>query len=481
MRSISRNQTSSFFSSLPLLIATILSVILSQSALALITGGEGNEQELKVAGWPEGAAEIANNKARIAWWEGPPFGGGQYHIEYRGDAKALNVILAKFAELKSNNKEIVIHDGFVNSFWLNPNRSPEKKINTAMDFRFMVWSRDNWDRLRQMPADYSPVAGADEKKGPLTRIDIYAGGKIRMQDVKLPEGIKVVDNRLEAHGFSQADGVVYEGMITDLATNKPMAAELLVQLSTRQETGRYEYKTFSKTQADQSGRFVFKNMPEGRHRIVAEADGFVSRIVGHAQSDAVPRRHWFESGLSRPAVVSGKVVDSEQKPLSDATIRLSGVTYEKAHRYQTPVAYMTETNESGEFRFENVPIGDTSARASKVGFVRPGLAEKFSTPKTDIVIEMMKSAFVRVTVDFKDKKRPKNYIVSIEPEGGSVVGSWGGSGKIDENNERIFKNVPPGRYVIHGHPNPTREADRTDKVTIELKGGKTKKVTLIAK
>ena len=109
MRSISRNQTASFFSSLPFLIATILSVILSQSALALITGGEGNEQELKVAGWPEGAAEIANNKARIAWWEGPPFGGGQYHIEYRGDAKALNVILAKFAELKSNNKEIVIN------------------------------------------------------------------------------------------------------------------------------------------------------------------------------------------------------------------------------------------------------------------------------------------------------------------------------------------------------------------------------------
>ena len=51
-----------------------------------------------------------------------------------------------------------------------------------------------------------------------------------------------------------------------------------------------------------------------------------------------------------------------------------------------------------------------------------------NTPNEDVVLQMMKSAFVRVTVDFQGKDAPKNYIVNIEPEGGNVVGSWGAAG-----------------------------------------------------
>ena len=39
---------------------------------------------------------------------------------------------------------------------------------------------------------------------------------------------------------------------------------------------------------------------------------------------------------------------------------------------------------------------------------------------------MMKAASVRVTVDFTGRERPAGYIVSIAPEGGEVVGSYGG-------------------------------------------------------
>lgn len=350
-----------------------------------------------------------------------------------------------------------------------------------MDFQFTVWSRDNWERLRKMPAEYSPVAGAEAEKGPLTQIDIYAGGAIRMQDVRLPEGIDVVDNRLEAHGFTLADGVVYEGKVIQLATQKPLAADVEIELIAPRKSGGYDHSLVANVKADKKGRYVFKNVPAGWHRIIAKADGFVPRIIGHVRSDDVPRHHWFDSGLSRPTVVAGQVKDAEGEGLPDATVRLSGLTYDKSNRYQTPHTFTTTTDETGAFHFENVPLGTGSIRASKVGYVRPGLSPKVSTPISDLEIEMMKSAFVRVTVDFKQKERPKNYIVNIEPEGGSVVGSWGGSGKIDENNERIFKNVPPGRYVIHGHPNPSRQAQHTEKVTVELKGGKTKKVTLIAK
>src|SRR5262245_45702115 len=72
--------------------------VASPPAFALIMGGEGN-RPVADPGWPKGAAVIFNVKARIAYWEGPPYGGGQWHAECRGDAKALSEVLADFAKL----------------------------------------------------------------------------------------------------------------------------------------------------------------------------------------------------------------------------------------------------------------------------------------------------------------------------------------------------------------------------------------------
>ena len=80
------------------LCAVMLAAITSQSARAAIMGGEGN-QPIADPGWPQGAAVIFNHPSRIAWWEGPPFGGGQWHAECRGDSQALSGILADFARL----------------------------------------------------------------------------------------------------------------------------------------------------------------------------------------------------------------------------------------------------------------------------------------------------------------------------------------------------------------------------------------------
>src|ERR1051326_6722675 len=76
-------------------------------AFALIMGGEGNKP-ISDPGWPKGAEAIFNVKARIAYWEGPPLGGGQWHAECRGDAKALNAVLADFAKVDVKEKRIVL-------------------------------------------------------------------------------------------------------------------------------------------------------------------------------------------------------------------------------------------------------------------------------------------------------------------------------------------------------------------------------------
>ena len=44
--------------------------------------------------------------------------------------------------------------------------------------------------------------------------------------------------------------------------------------------------------------------------------------------------------------------------------------------------------------------------------------------------------------------------MKIEPKDGEVVGSFGGSGMIDSNNQITFENVPPETYVLNGTPPP---------------------------
>jgi hypothetical protein len=86
-----------------------------------------------------------------------------------------------------------------------------------------------------------------------------------------------------------------------------------------------------------------------------------------------------------------------------------------------------------------------------------------------------------VTVAFAAVARPEGYIVHIAPTGGERIGSWGGSGNIDAKNQITFKDVPPGRYELYGMPNPGSEKQKTDLVTVDLQGGKTTDVGLIAK
>jgi hypothetical protein len=61
---------------------------------------------------------------------------------------------------------------------------------------------------------------------------------------------------------------------------------------------------------------------------------------------------------------------------------------------------------------------------------------------------MIKSARVRVMVDFTGKERPGGYNVRITPEEGDAVGAFGGSGNVDANNQIAFEEVPPGMYVL---------------------------------
>jgi hypothetical protein len=459
------------------LFVTILAAVAPSEALAMIIGGEGNTP-LKDPGWPAGAAVIVNHKGRVAWWEGPPFGGGQWHAECRGDAQALNAVLADFAKVDTKIKRVVVHDGVGYSFWLAPNREPDKLKAAKIDWVAMVWQPDRWEHLHQLPADLNPTDSADAS--PPAQIDVYTAN-IPWAAVTVPEGIEVIDNRLVAHGFTADDGVVLEGKVIDLSTKQPVAATVKLQRVEPQQQGGYRYPNVAETKADARGHWVLKHAPAAWVRIVVEADGFVPRVVGYAQFDDQPRWQSYDSGLARPAAVTGRVTDDAGKPLEGVDVRFDNVQPESGGRYESPTGYTFKTDAAGRFRADMVPKGMASIWLHKPGYVRPGLGPSITTPKADIELTMGKAASLRVTVDFTGKDRPDGYTVSIAPEGGSVVGSYGGSGNIDAQNRITFEIVPPGRYVLRGRPNPGSDNEETEPVTVELKGGDAAEVTLKAK
>lgn len=462
-----------------ILLALAMALILVPRAVALITGGEGNAP-IADPGWPKGAAAIFNNKARIAWWEGPPFGGGQWHAECRGDAKALSAVLADFARLDVKTRRVIVHDGVGHSFWLNPNHEPAKEAAAKMDWMFMVWQPASWERLRKLPGDLNPTATRDADTGPPAQIDVYSGGNLRWSDVTVPVGLEVSDERLEAHGFTPADGIVLEGKVLDLATKKPIAAKMQLQRVESQAKGGYHYPIVAETTADAHGRWVLKKAPAGWYRVVIEADGFVPRVAGYAQFDDQARWSSYECGLSRPAPVSGRVTDDAGQSLADVDVQLRDVMSDIGGRYESPHESSFKTDANGRFHADQVPVGRTTIWLSKFGHCRPGLGQPIKTPAENVELVMIKSARLRVRIDFGGKARPEGYLVQIEPEGGSAVGTWGGSGNIDAHNELSFADIPPGRYILHGQPNPSTGNQQTKPLPIDLKGGRLTEITISA-
>ena len=335
------------------------------------------------------------------------------------------------------------------------------------------------------PADVPIVralqAWADARNGPPAQFDVYTGGNIKWADVTVPGGLTIMDQRLEAHGFTLDDGVVLEGTATDLVTKKPVIAKVWLQRVEPQKMGGYLYPNVAEAAADGDGRWALKKTPAGWHRVVVKADGFVPRVVGYLTTDDQPRWHAFDCGLARAAVVAGRITDDAGKPIADVEVRMQNVSASPGGRYESVAVYSVKTGADGRFRADQVPVGKATIWVHKPGYCRPGLGQPITTPKDDIELRMIKTARVVVTVDFTGKERPAGYLVSVEPEGGEAIGKYGGSGNINDKNQMTFENVPPGRYIFNGRPNPGAGNQQTEPVTIDLKGGDIATIKLIAK
>jgi hypothetical protein len=162
-------------------------------------------------------------------------------------------------------------------------------------------------------------------------------------------------------------------------------------------------------------------------------------------------------------------------------VRLHDVVTDAGGRYRAPHDYTFKTDADGRFHAAQVPAGRATIRLHRPGYCGPGLGLPVTIPAADLALSMTQAASVRVTVDFTGAARPGAYIVHVEPEGGEAVGKWSGSANLDATNQITYHDVPPGRYVARGQPNPSSPGQETAPVTVELKGGQTTEVTLHAR
>lgn len=456
-------------------IAASILIIVAPEASALREGGVGNAP-FRDPGWPAGAAVVFNTPWRIAYWHGPA--PGEYHADCRGDTKAFNAVLADFARLDAKIKRLVVHNGIGNSEWLNINNDPARREAAKIDWVFLVWHPGDWKHDRERRRKFLGERNAVEERNaaddePPAQIDVYTGGNIKWDDVRIPAGLKVVDQRLEAHGFTLADGIVLEGKVRDLATKKPVSAMMRLELVEPQPKGPHRYTYVDGAVSGVGGHWVLKKVPAGWHRIVIHAPGYVPRVAGSAQFDGQPKWQAFDVTLDRAAPVAGQVIDAAGKPLADVEVRVSG-------SYEAPLDQPIKTGKDGRFRAEQIPPGKATIWVSKPGYIRPGLALEITAPKEDVELKMIQAARLEVTVDFNGKAPPAIYLVDLEPEGGLKIGSYGGAAQV-EGNQYTFDSVPPGRYLVRGHPNPYSEKQVSDPIAVNLQAGRSSKVTLKAK
>ena len=243
--------------------------------------------------------------------------------------------------------------------------------------------------------------------GPPSQIDVYTVGNIHWAEVKVPEDLEVVDERLGSHGFTAADGVVLEGKISDVENRRPIAGHVQLRRVEPRGLGPERYSVLAEATADASGHWVLKKVLAGWVQIVVEADGFVPRVVGHARLDDQPHWSYFDCRLSRLAALSGRVTDEAGQPLPDAEVRIQDVATEEDGRYDLPFDASVKTNADGRFRHDKLPRGHASVWVYKFGYCRPGLGLPIKLPVEGVALTMLKSARVRVTVTSRASRNRK--------------------------------------------------------------------------
>jgi hypothetical protein len=474
---------------------SLILALTSAQAFALITGGSGNDP-MGNRGWPAGTEKLTDLPSRLGWWEGPPFGGGEYHFLYRcKDTAQFNDVLKLFAEIqlpkastsaqgesidrpKDRMPQLVVLDGPGQSFWLG--RGPDEKADkekSRLDWELITWLPSSWNNLYNMPDSlWSSDQPNFRHPVPPPAINVYItkGGPIVWEQVKVPPGIHVTDKRASA-ASSGSNGVI-KGNVYDIATHQPIADVAVILKLTKTETQPAQP---IEARTDGRGWFKIEKAPAGAYTPTFQRDReYAARSLNS----------WDNRGtdvcevvvfLARAGALAGIVNDVQGKPIAGVKVAASNTLGIDGMGY--PGGGQDTTDENGLFEITGLPSGFAQLRASAEGLhQQTPMLQTYRVPSDNIILVMTGTGIVRGKVVPKEgQSLPKTdqFHITIVPAGGSRPGTWGGGARCDAEGRFEFKGVPPGEYLLSTNP-LLHTGDDTGAVRVKVESGKTIEITV---
>ncbi len=461
-----------------LLIIFCVVFLFPKVGVCLITGEHGN-RPVQDRGWPLGSVETANLPTRLGYWEGPPFGGGEYHFLYRcRNTDEFNEALKTFAAIQANRLELVVHNGPEYSFWLKQNDEKLSKAENRVDWTFTVWVPENWNRLYNSPRSLF-LSDQPNFRKPVAapRIDVYIGGSsIVWEDVNVPENLVVVDKRSGSVSAEFAGSGLVRGKVFDMSTGKPIAG---AQIALVKREGRGKWKKVIDGATDEQGFCQIEKIPLGYYEIRIRAGGYASRKQG-SYDNKRPEYHQFEVCLARPSYIKGTVSDVEGNPIEGVKVSANNVIGIDGFGYSCIDAKVATTDKEGRFEIPNLPTGFTNIGCrSESLHLKNSIFEVYAIPSDEIRLTMEGTGIIRGKVVDEDGRKPSGEVhIHVRPQG-EQIGKWGGSARCKEDGSFKFTGVPPGEYLLGTDFKLAIEGERTNAKSISVEAGKTCEVEIV--
>jgi len=421
----------------------------SVHSYALIQTGKGNKP-VTDPGWPAGAVGVANLPARIGWWEGPPFGGGEWHFEFKGDTAAFQEALDAFAKIAEPSLELFIHDGTQPSFVLDPNHTNK---TDGVDWTFVVWDTNRWETLygKGKPILFSddPNAG---KSRPAPRLDVYPapGSRIAFDKVQVPATVSVHDERAVTAGVDTSAGTVLWAAITDSHTKRPLPGARFV-VTARGTNGQYS-SPLTNAAADAQGIARLERLPAGVFQLSATAEGYAETAVAYGD---YPERVFkkFNAALARAGALSGRVTDPTGAPVPNLRVIAANTLLASNTPYRSLNKAETVSDNAGRFTLANLPVGLAQVWIQNTAWFQTNSFDYHAVPGSDVAIVVSPTGSLLIQVRDAtgrgtDEWQRRPLQVSVESSKGSVRGSWGGSANLRPDGTYLFTGVHPGAYVV---------------------------------
>ncbi len=379
--------------------------------------GRGN-QEVRDAGWPEGALALANFESRIGWWEGPPFGGGEWHFLFCGNTEGFQDALAVFAAIRAPALDLVLHDG----------PYEDSLLKERVDWAFTVWVPANWHRLFNNPKSVHE-AGDPHFRQPVDppRLDVYVGGGggVDWAKVKVPAGLRVRDERAAAAPVRPGGGAIVHADIYDMATGKPVHDAQVAVVRTWRAGAFITYVDVAKAVSDAAGHVEITNIPAGTYGLKVGADGYATRVLSEERyAERSLKRLTVE--LAKAVVFSGRVTDMDGEPIREIKVYPSTVMAIDGHGYISPGQQAVKTDAGGRFELSGLPVGYVQVGVWAEGYHFSDLFTIHDVPATNVVLRLTRAGGLQVTVTDKAGQRLSRFegnplMVEVEPKEGNKV------------------------------------------------------------